>query len=246
MSRQSLFPKIEATQPVRFMTFLRIESFAITYRDAHGREFTALDIPGLTFAPGKLTAVTGPSGCGKSSMLCGLSGLASPKSGNVLYGGTNILALPSAARDKFRRDNIGFIFQDFQLIRELSALENVLLPARFDSFGLPAALIARANSLLENLGVPQRASVSALSRGEAQRVAIARALLRDPPVILADEPTASLDTKAAGGIIARLRSLAHEAGKLVICVTHDPAMIEAADTNVRLAHGRLAGMEPAA
>lgn len=222
------------------MPSLQAENLVITYRDAQGVDFTALDVTGLTFASGQLAAISGPSGCGKSSLLCGISGLAQTRTGKVFYGGHDILALNSPARDRFRRENIGFVFQDFQLVRELSALENVLLPARFDHFGLPATLVARAKSLLADLGVPGRASVSNLSRGEAQRVALARALLRDPPILLADEPTASLDTAAAASVIARLRALAHGQGKLVICVSHDPALIAASDCNIRLDHGRIA------
>ena len=127
---------------------LRAQSLLIAYRDASGREFAALDVADLVLEAGKLTAVTGPSGCGKSSLLCGLSGLAEPKNGTITYANRNILALKSAARDRFRRDSIGFVFQDFQLVRELSALENVLLPARFDHFFLPAALVERAKTLL--------------------------------------------------------------------------------------------------
>ena len=222
------------------MRSLIAENLAIIYRDAQGADFTALDIPALTFTAGKLTTISGPSGCGKSTLLCGISGLAQTRTGKVYYGGQDILALKSQARDRFRRENIGFVFQDFQLIRELSARENVLLPARFDHFFLPAALNARAKALLEELGVPERASVSVLSRGEAQRVALARALLRNPPIILADEPTASLDTTAAAAVIARLSALAHEGGKLVVAVTHDPALIAASDQNIRLDHGRIA------
>ncbi len=222
------------------MPSLRAECLTITYRDARGADFTALDILALTLSPGKLTTISGPSGCGKSSLLCGISGLAQPRSGKVFYGGQDILALKSPARDRFRRENIGFVFQDFQLVRELSARENVLLPARFDHFALPAALVARATSLLEELGVPERTSVRLLSRGEAQRVALARALLRNPPILLADEPTASLDTNSAANVIARLKALAHEGGKLVVAVTHDPALIAASDENIRLDHGRIA------
>ena len=222
------------------MTSLQMDSLAIAYRDAQGREFTALDVPSLAFAPGEMTAIVGPSGCGKSTLLYGISGLAQARTGHVWWQGADVLALSSAARDAWRRTNVGFVFQDFQLVRELSAQENVLLPARFDHFRVPPALAARAKTLLDDLGVPQRSSVASLSRGEAQRVALARALLRDPPIILADEPTASLDAKAAEGVIARLRDLARKHGKIVICVTHDQALIDASDGRVRLDHGRIA------
>ena len=218
---------------------LRAQTLLISYRDIDGREFAALDVADLVFEPGRLTVVTGPSGCGKSSLLCGLSGLAESKNGIITYANQNILALKPAARDRFRRDKIGFVFQDFHLVRELAALENVLLSARFDHFFLPSDLVTRAKTLLAGLGVPERSTVSHLSRGEAQRVALARALLRDPPIILADEPTASLDTAAATSVIARLVALACEDGKVVVAVSHDPALIAAADRIIRLDHGRI-------
>lgn len=212
----------------------------IAYRDARGAEFLALDIPALAFPPGKLCVIGGPSGCGKSTLLYGLSGLAEPKAGKVTWRGGDILARPPARRDAWRRAHAGFVFQDFQLIRELSPRENVLLPLRFDHFFAPAEAVARCGALLAQFGVPERGRVSDLSRGEAQRVALARALLRDPDIIFADEPTASLDVAGAGRVIEALRDLAHRLGKLVICVTHDPALTEAGDIRVKLDHGRLA------
>ena len=144
------------------MVSLSADNLAIVYRDAHGIDFTALDVTALRFAPGRLAVVAGPSGCGKSSLLCGLSGLATPKTGRVLYGAQDVFALGPAARDGFRRLNIGFVFQDFQLVRELSPLENVLLPARFDRFALPAAMVARGRALLSEHGVPERGAVAEL------------------------------------------------------------------------------------
>ena len=224
------------------MTSLTVDTLAIAYRDAQGQEFSALDIASLAFQPGEMTAITGPSGCGKSTLLYGISGLAQAKTGHVRWQGSDVLALAQTARDAWRRASLGFVFQDFQLVRELSALENVLLPARFDHFSVPPALAARAKTLLDELGVPPRASVANLSRGEAQRVALARALLRDPPIILADEPTASLDARAARDVITRLRDLAHSQGKIVICVTHDQALIAASDRQIRLDHGRIVAL----
>ena len=218
---------------------LAVEALQISYRDARGAEFLALDIAALSFAPGEMVAIGGPSGCGKSSFLYGLSGLAQPRAGKVLWRGEDLLALPAARRDAWRRANAGFVFQDFQLVRELSPRENVLLPARFDHWRVPAAMSARAGALLARFGVPERGGTGDLSRGEAQRVAICRALLRDPPLILADEPTASLDVASARDVIVTLRDLARAQGKIVICVTHDPTLAEAADVRVKLEHGRI-------
>lgn len=219
---------------------LRVEGLRVAFRDARGAEFTALDIPELSFDAGRLIVITGPSGCGKSTLLYSLNGLTEPKSGKVWCGGIDILALTPPLRDAWRRRSAGFVFQDFQLVRELSPRENVLLPLRFDHWRAPAALQARCAGLLTQLGVPERGRVSDLSRGEAQRVALARALLRDPKIILADEPTASLDLASAAKVIAALGNLARSEGRLMICVSHDPALIEAADLRIQLDHGRLA------
>ncbi len=213
----------------------------VSYKDARGQPFTALDLDGAQFLPGHLHAITGPSGCGKSTLLLALAGIIAQPKGEVIWQDRNILSLSPGTRDTWRRTTIGLVFQDFQLVQELSALENVLLPARFDNFTLPPALVQRAQGLLETLGVPKdRGSVARLSRGEAQRVAIARALLRDPPIILADEPTASLDAEAGAIIIKTLASLAREHGRIVIAVTHDSLLMSAAHTTLALARGRIA------
>ena len=217
---------------------LAVEALEIIYKDARGADFSALDIAALSFAPCTMSAIGGPSGCGKSSFLYGLSGLAQPRSGRVLWRGADLLALPAPRRDAWRRANAGFVFQDFQLVRELSPRENVLLPARFDHWRIPAALLSRATALLQQFGVPERGLVGDLSRGEAQRVAICRALLRDPPIVLADEPTASLDVASARKVTEALRELARS--KIVVCVTHDSALAEASDVRIKLDHGRIA------
>ena len=139
---------------------LAVEGLKITYRDARGADFCALDIPALAFPAGKLCVIGGPSGCGKSSLLYGLSGLAAPQSGKVWWRGDDILALSPSRRDTWRRLNAGFVFQDFQLVRELSPRENVLLPARFDHFRVPAAMLARCAALLAQFGVPERGKAS--------------------------------------------------------------------------------------
>ena len=219
---------------------LEARGLRVVYRDARGADKIALDVPVLDFAAGAATAIMGPSGCGKTTLLYALSGLARC-AGNVTWRGEDVLRLAQARRDAWRRATAGFVFQDFQLIAELSPLENVLLPARFDHFTLPRALRQRGMDLLAQFGVPhERTSVRSLSRGEAQRVALARALLRDPPIILADEPTASLDAASAEVIIAALTQLASRDGKLMVIVTHDAALAGRCNTIIRLDHGRLA------
>ena len=211
----------------------------VAYRDAGGGEKTVLDIAALEIARGAATAIMGPSGCGKSTLLYALAGIARA-TGSVTFAGVDVLALPGPARAAWRRAHVGFVFQDFQLVAELSPLENVLLPARFDHARLPAEMAARARALLDRFGVPAaRRSVADLSRGEAQRVALARALLRDPAIILADEPTASLDAASAAPVAAALAELARE-GKAVAIVTHDSALAESCGRRVKLDHGRIA------
>jgi len=218
---------------------LSAESLVVILNDADGRPFTVLD--GLDFAPesGRLTAVVGASGSGKSTLLNALSGLIRPDSGRVMFEATNISALGERQRDRWRRDHIGLVFQDFHLIEELSPRNNVLVAAWFDRLSA-AKLRGRADAMLNELGVPtNRTSLHGLSRGEQQRIAIARALMFDPPIILADEPTASLDRTAGKSVATLLRDLALRDGRIVVVVTHDPDVIEVADAVVELAHGRL-------
>ncbi|MBY0612226.1 MAG: ATP-binding cassette domain-containing protein [Beijerinckiaceae bacterium] len=219
---------------------LRADSLRITFVDAAGARFTALDIPRLEAGCGDSLAITGPSGSGKSTLLYALAGLVDDLEGNVAWDETMLMRLPQTARDRWRRENAGFVFQDFHLIAELSPIENVLMPARFALFSASADLKARALNLLDELRVPiARKLSSQLSRGEQQRVAIARALLFDPPIILADEPTASLDAEAANDVSTLLTELAARSGKLVITVSHDERLIERCGARLALEHGRL-------
>ena len=218
---------------------LNARNLDITFADARGTRTIALNVPQLDLAGHGLVAVAGPSGCGKSTLLYTLGGLLQPPQAEINWNGQDILKLPPAKRDAWRRANIGFVFQDFRLIPELSALDNVTLPLRFEQSRISAAQTSHARELLTRFNVPlARESVAVLSRGEAQRVAIARALLHDPPIVMADEPTASLDAKSAGDVIAALKMLAQS--RLVLCVTHDRDLIAVADQVLTLEHGRLA------
>lgn len=154
----------------------------------------------------------------------------------MTWAGENIAALSESRRDRWRRQHAGFIFQNFHLIEELSPLDNVLVPLWFNHLSAAPAK-ARALALLERLGVPNRAQVALLSRGQQQRVAIARALIGDPMVIFADEPTASLDTMSGAAVIDVLRALAQDEGRTVVTATHDPALRAVADRIVALDHG---------
>lgn len=217
---------------------LMVEDLVVRYRDGSDA-VTALQIDRMGVPPGSLLAVTGPSGSGKSTLLYAIAGLVRPERGKTLWDGKDICALRESARDRWRRHAIGFVFQDFHLLPELSPLHNVLMPASFERFTVGVAVRARAAALLERFGVPQgRSTTGRLSRGEQQRVALARALLYDPPVILADEPTASLDVKAGAMVIETLVRLATEEGRTVIAVSHDPALVSRFSKHIELDHGR--------
>jgi putative ABC transport system ATP-binding protein len=214
---------------------IEAEGLRLSFRDSAGRPFVALDLAEFTAGAG-VTVVRGPSGSGKSTLLYVLAGLQKPDAGRISLAGTSLYALSEARRDGWRRERVGFIFQDFHLVPELSPIANVMLPASFGRMRFDAR--ARATDLLSAFGVPtERRSVDLLSRGERQRVALARALLFDPPVILADEPTASLDAVSSGEVIASFRRLAGE-GRTIVVASHDPAVVAAADRVVTLDHGR--------
>jgi putative ABC transport system ATP-binding protein len=218
---------------------LEIEGLQVSYSNGAGA-VAALAIEQLSVPPGSRLAVTGPSGSGKSTFLYAIGGLLRAQHGRVLWGGRDILREGESARDRWRRHTVGFAFQDFHLLPELTPLQNVLLPASFERFAADRATRARAVALLEHFSVPQaRKSTASLSRGEQQRVAIARALLFDPPVILADEPTASLDAKAGDVVIDILLQLSARDGRTVIAISHDQELLRRFANTVALDHGRM-------
>ncbi len=198
-----------------------------TYNAGQPNAFQAVREVSLVIEPGRVTALRGPSGSGKTTLLGLIGGLTRPSSGRVRLDGRDISALPDRFLTGLRRTTFGFVFQQFQLIRGLSLLENVMLPAT--PTGLPYRQIrARALHLLEGFGLATRAEAKAqwLSGGEAQRVAIARALINDPMVILADEPTAHLDSVLSRQILAILADLRAQ-GRTVVLSSHDPLVFEA-------------------
>jgi putative ABC transport system ATP-binding protein len=199
-----------------------------------------LDVPRLVTPVSAHIGIAGVSGSGKTTLLQVIAGLRPPTAGRVLWGDTDIAALPPQQGDAWRRATIGLVFQDFQLIPELTVLENVLLPAQFAARRIPATLQQRARDLLALVGV--RASdqrVSSLSRGEQQRVAIARAVLHRPTLILADEPTASLDPANAADVVGLLISAARETGATLIIVSHDPLVLSRLDQTLPMTGGHL-------
>ena len=216
---------------------LAARSLRVSFADRQAGAIHALDGVSAAFPPGRLTAIVGPSGSGKSTLLHALAGIVVPQEGEVASGDTVVNRLDERGRDAWRLAHCGMVFQDFRLIDELDALGNTLLPAQFRCARLPASVRARADDLLARFEVPRRAGpVGRLSRGEQQRVALARALLLDPPLILADEPTASLDAKSGQGIAQALRDLA-QSGKTVVAVTHDHKLMALADQVLTLRAG---------
>lgn len=203
---------------------------------------TIIELARLDIAPGSLTVLSGQSGSGKSSLLYLLSGLLLPAAGSIAWGGTDIVPLSESHRDRWRRNHAGFVFQDFHLIEELSPLDNVVASAWFSRFSAASLQPAAAQRLVD-LGVPLRRHTNLLSRGEKQRVAIARALIGNPPVVFADEPTASLDAASGETVISILSAFAHVEGRTVIAASHDPALLAQADLIVRLDHGQAVTIE---
>jgi putative ABC transport system ATP-binding protein len=198
---------------------------------------TALRGVDVSFAACEFSAIMGPSGSGKSTLMHVLAGLDTATSGTAWIGDTALAPLSDKALTALRRDQVGFVFQAFHLLPELSGLENVLLPARLSR---DAEALERGKALVASLGLADVAErlPSLLSGGEQQRLAVARALVNDPLVGLADEPTGNLDPDAGASVLALLRHVAGR-GKAVLLVTHEPSAVEVADRVLRLESGRL-------
>ena len=202
----------------------------------------ALDGVSLEIERGEMAAIMGPSGSGKSTLLHLLGALDTPSSGEILLAGQRYDGLGDGELTRLRREKIGFVFQFFNLLPTLSAEENVLLPAliagRRDD-----AMRARAKQLLDRVGLGPRAGhlPAELSGGEQQRVSIARALVGKPEIVLADEPTGNLDTRASAEVLGLLRELNESEGQTLVVVSHDPTATATAGRVVFLRDGRLAG-----
>jgi putative ABC transport system ATP-binding protein len=202
---------------------------------------TALDDVSVKIESGEFVSIAGPSGSGKTTLLLCLGGLIHPTLGNVTIENEHIYEKDTKSLAGFRLKNIGFVFQAFNLIPYLTALENVQIPMSFA--GLDAVKqIQRATELLEKLGLEKRLhhKPSELSGGEQQRVAIARAMANNPKIILADEPTGNLDPETTSETVRLLKSLNAE-GITVVLVTHNPGVADAASRKIHLVEGRLVG-----
>jgi putative ABC transport system ATP-binding protein len=190
----------------------------------------------------QVIAITGPSGSGKSTLLGLLAGLDWPTSGSILLDGTDITRLGEDELALLRGRKIGFVFQAYQLIPTLNALENVLLPAELSGNSSNGQL-ARAEELLESVGLRERADhyPAQLSGGEQQRVGIARAFMMQPSILLADEPTGNLDSRNGQHILELMLKLNHEQGTTLVLVTHDQNLTERADRRLMLRDGSIVG-----
>jgi putative ABC transport system ATP-binding protein len=200
----------------------------------------ALDGISVTFEHGRFTAVMGPSGSGKSTLMHCMAGLDRPTSGHTFIGGRDIGGLDDAGLTRLRRDNIGFVFQSFNLVPTLTAVENITLPA-----DLAGRRVDRdwLGYLLDQLGIRERQGhrPGELSGGQQQRVACARALINKPDLIFADEPTGNLDSNASADLLEFLRRSVTELGQSIVMVTHDPRGAAYADRVVFLSDGKVAG-----
>ncbi len=207
-------------------------------------EVHALRGVNLEVYPGKLTMLVGPSGCGKTTLLSIVAGILRPTKGSVLALGSDLTLLSSWRRTAFRRTNVGFVFQQFNLLPALTAAENAAVPLVIQGYSRWAALAA-ANELLDKMGMADRANnlPGQLSGGQQQRVAIARALIHHPHLLVCDEPTSSLDAHTGHTILELLRSNAIEGDRAVIIVTHDSRIFEFADTLARMDDGRIVSLE---
>ncbi len=225
-------------------TILRAKNIHKSYKMGKAR-LEVLKGVDLTVPKGRLVAIIGASGCGKSTLLHILGALDTPDQGDVEFDGQNLKTFRRSKLDQFRNKKVGFVFQFYHLLDELSVLENVLVPAMASTgtlgwFNLREKAENKAKVLLERFGLKERLRHKPyeLSGGERQRVAIARALINDPPLLLADEPTGNLDSRTGHGILEALKELNAE-GQTMIMVTHDERIAAQAQTVIRLVDGKI-------
>jgi putative ABC transport system ATP-binding protein len=217
---------------------LKIDGLAVSFP---GLATPVLAIDHLEIAVGSRVALTGGSGSGKSTLINIIAGLERVRTGRVVWSEQNIAELSEGRRDRWRAANIGLVMQDFHLFPGLSALDNILLPARLSRVA-NADLVKRAEALFATVGLKRpEQHVETMSRGEMQRVAIARAVLRSPGVIIADEPTASLDLESGEAVGDLLLSVAADAGSTLIVASHDQHLIGRLDRRLALSSGRIVG-----
>jgi putative ABC transport system ATP-binding protein len=212
---------------------------------AGGVRVRALRGVDLSIPRGEMVAVMGPSGCGKTTLLNCLSGLDEFDGGEVLIGGESISEMSDRKRTRFRAERMGFIFQTYNLIPVLSAVENVELPLLVAGIR-PKEARRRATAALEMVGVPEQAHKrpNEMSGGQQQRVTVARSLVNDPAIVWADEPTGALDSETSGEIVELLVKLNREQGHTFVLVTHDASVAARAHRTIRMRDGLIEGDEP--
>lgn len=206
---------------------IQIEALEVTFTDLQGKRVPVLDIAELAIEDGEQVCLVGGSGSGKTTLLNVLAGISQPTKGKVLYDGRDIAAMSEAERDTFRAENIGYVFQSFNLLQSLSSLENVAIAGTFGGLS-KAESRKRATELLQRVDLGHRldARPGTLSVGEQQRVGIARALINQPKVVLADEPTANLDEERADEVLDLLAEIVDEEEATLILVTHEARVRE--------------------
>jgi putative ABC transport system ATP-binding protein len=219
--------------------FLGVEGATVSFGKG-ATQLCALRDVSLMFQRGTLNLIMGPSGSGKTTLLSLLGCLLSPDHGTVFIEDIAVNGLNEAERTAIRKKRISFVFQAFRLFHSLSAIDNVALGFELRG-GMQQDRLAKAQALLERFGLGKKIhqEPNELSPGEKQRVAIARALAGDPPIILADEPTASLDALAGKNICEILRSQVDESGKTVVVVSHDPRWLDYADRTISISYGQV-------
>ncbi|MEM7290837.1 MAG: ATP-binding cassette domain-containing protein [Pseudomonadota bacterium] len=221
--------------------FLCVDELRLSYPGTDG---LVVDVQHIEAGAGSRIAVTGPSGSGKTSLIYLLTGIENADGGHIMWDGVDISMLDQVKRDRWRRQNVGFIFQDFNLVSGMSVIQNVLISCFFSQLRPTAKDKARAHRLLDSVCISSReGDVARLSRGEMQRVAIARALMQAPKIIIADEPTASLDAVTASKIIDLLINSSIAAGTTLLAVSHDKELVDAMEACWTMEAGRLLSID---
>ncbi len=220
---------------------LRIRDLRHSFRSPEGGRIPALDVPSLDLAAGERLVVRGESGGGKTTLLHLVAGILPVEEGTLEVAGVSLMGMAEAARDRMRARHVGYLFQTFHLLPQLDALENVALAATFQGVR-PAAAKRAAAASLERVGLADRRRhrPHQLSVGQQQRVAIARALVGSPSIVLADEPTSSLDPARAAACLDLLEAFAAERHAALLIVTHDPAVVARASRVYELVAPRVA------
>ncbi len=219
------------------MDIIRCENLSKIYQAGDNKIF-ALDDVTVSFEQGTFTAITGPSGSGKSTMLHLLSGLDAPSQGKVFYQDKSLYDYKDNQLSVLRRRRFGFVFQSYNLVKELTGMENILLPVMLDNRKVDEEHI---NRIVDMLGIGDRLShlPGAMSGGQQQRISIARALANKPNILFADEPTGNLDGKSGREVLSLLRQASHELGITLILVTHDMNVAEQAERIMQIEDGKI-------